>query len=122
MLQTETQISVMLQNPFDEIAERLSSVEHCLLEIKNALKKDNVNQPEADQLLTIKEAAEFLKLSVPTLYGKVHDKDIPVCKKGNRLYFSKQELSDWIKTGRKKTSAEIATEADAYITNHRRKK
>ncbi len=74
-------------------------------------------QPEADQLLTIQQAAEFLNLSVPTLYGYVHHSAIPVCKRlgTKRLYFSKQELTDWVKAGRKKTVAEIEAEADAYL-------
>ena len=68
-------------------------------------------QSTADQLLTIQEAAELLHLSVPTCYGLVHRKEIPVCKKGKRLYFPKQELIEWIKTGRKQTATELSDEA-----------
>lgn len=92
-----------------QLYDKLENIERLLLEKSNEL------QPEADQLLTIKQASEFLKLSVPTLYGKVHDAVIPVSKKGKRLYFSKKELTDWIKTGRKKTVTEIAAEAETYI-------
>jgi excisionase family DNA binding protein len=70
---------------------------------------------EEDQLLTIQQAADFLKLSVPTLYGFVSKSQLPVSKKGKRLYFSKRELIDWIKTGRKKTAAEIQQEATNYV-------
>jgi len=40
---------------------------------------------------------------------------IPVCKRGKRLYFSKQSLFEWIKDGRKKTLAETASEAETYL-------
>lgn len=77
----------------------------------------NSNQDEAEQLLTIKQTAEILSLSVPTIYGLVSRGEIPHSKKGKRLYFSKQELLDWVKAGRKKTNAEIAAAADDYLTN-----
>jgi len=71
------------------------------------------DQPE--QLLTVQQAAELLNLSVPTLYGYTQRAEIPVCKRGKRLYFSKQSLFEWIKDGRKKTLAETASEAETYL-------
>jgi len=68
-----------------------------------AQKQGNTNQPEPEQLLTVQQAAELLNLSVPTLYGYTQRAEIPVCKRGKRLYFSKQSLFEWIKDGRKKT-------------------
>jgi len=79
-----------------------------------------LQQPEADALLTVQQAAEFLHLTVPTLYGKVHAREIPFSKKGKRLYFSKAELSDWVKAGRKKTQAEISEEAQDLLTRKKK--
>jgi excisionase family DNA binding protein len=75
-------------------------------------------QPEADKLLTIKEAGEFLHLSIPTLYGYVSRNEIPFSKPphSKRLWFSKQELIEWVKSGRKKTISEINAEANTYLT------
>ena len=75
--------------------------------------------PEQDQLLTIQQAADFLNLSVPTIYGLVSRSLIPVNKKGKRLYFSKFELTAWIKTGRKKTVTEIVLEANEFTKRKR---
>jgi len=58
-------------------------------------------------LLTIRQASEFLNLSVPTLYTKVSRREIPVNKRGKRLYFSRDELSIWIKSGKRKNTEEI---------------
>ncbi len=77
-------------------------------------KQGNTTQPEPEQLLTVQQAAELLNLSVPTLYGYTQRAEIPVCKRGKRLYFSKQSLFEWIKDGRKKTLAETASEAEQY--------
>lgn len=84
-------------------------------------KQSNQNPSETDQLLTIQEAGALLTLSVPTLYGLVHRAAIPVSKKGKRLYFSKYELTEWIKAGRKLTLTEIDSKASTYMVNQKRK-
>ena len=81
-------------------------------------KQGNTNQPE--QLLNVQQAAELLNLSVPTLYGYTQRAEIPVCKRGKRLYFSRQSLFEWIKEGRKKTLAEITSEADNHLVNNKK--
>jgi excisionase family DNA binding protein len=93
-----------------QIYDKLENIERLLLS------QNNVSQSNEDKLLTIREAAVILHLSVPTIYGLVQHQGIPVCKKGKRLYFTQQELTQWIKTGRKKTITEIQSEADQYIT------
>lgn len=108
-----------MNNPFELIEARLNNIEALLLDIKhNPLQPE---QHESDILLTIQEAAKFLNLSVATLYGYVHQSEIPVSKKRKRLYFSKQELLEWIKTGRKKTVSEIETEANHYLQRNKKR-
>jgi len=91
-----------MNNPFDVIEKRLSSIEELLLDLKH--KNNDSNQLESgEQLLTIDEAAKFLHLRKPTLYTKHSRGELPgVCKKNGRLYFSKQALIDWIKSGMSK--------------------
>ena len=94
-----------------QLYEKLSTIENLLL--------NTSNPTETDQLLTIQQAGELIKLTVPTIYGYVSRNEIPFSKKGKRLYFSKQELTDWIKQGRKKTIAEISAEAHTYVKRKR---
>lgn len=77
--------------------------------------------PESEDLLTIQQAAELIKLSVHTIYGFVSRSEIPCMKKGKRLYFSKKELNAWIKTGKKKTIAEIENEADEFLSSNKKR-
>ena len=63
-----------------------------------------------EQLLTIQQAAAFLSLTVPTMYSKVSKGELPVMKRSKRLYFSRTELMEYIKEGRKKSNAEIEQE------------
>lgn len=92
--------------------------------VNSCLRQNKPSQypkPETDQLLTIQQAADFLHLSVPTIYGLVSKSEIPCMKRGKRLYFSKDEISNWIKAGRKKTIAELDSEADAYLLNQKKR-
>jgi excisionase family DNA binding protein len=90
--------------------------------IQNAVRKVISETPKAeqptetpDQLLTVHEAAEFLSLAVPTVYTMVSRGELPVMKRSKRLYFSRIELMDYLKQGRKKTAAETASEAESYL-------
>ena len=54
-----------------------------------------------EQLLTIKQAAAYLSLTVPTIYRKVSIGELPAMKQGKRLYFSRIELLEYLKQGQK---------------------
>lgn len=79
--------------------------------------QEKPKQPE--KLLSIKEAAQFLNLSVPTLYSKVSRNTIPFMKRSKRLYFSSSELMAYLKEGRNKSNSEIEKEAEAYLLNNK---
>lgn len=78
-------------------------------------KQGNSNKSETDELLTVHETADFLSLAVPTIYTMVSKGLLPVMKRSKRLYFSRIDLMSYLKQGRKKTLAETASEADAYL-------
>ena len=94
---------------FEELPQAISVLHEKVDCIKDLLLENRLQNPQRprDDLLTIKQAAEFLSLSVPTLYTKVSRKEIPVNKRGKRLYFSTLELSEWVRSGRKKNTEEI---------------
>jgi excisionase family DNA binding protein len=109
-----------MNNPFEVIEARLSSIESLILDLKHKpTKVEPTEQPE--QLLTVQEAANLLHLTVPTIYSKHCKGELPgVCKQGKRLYFDRQTIIDWIKQGRKKSNAEIEQEAEAYLLNNKK--
>ncbi|WCM42697.1 helix-turn-helix domain-containing protein [Flavobacterium sp. CBA20B-1] len=109
-----------MNNPFEVIEARLSSIENLILDLKHKPQSvEPTNQPE--QLLTIDEVAILLHLTKPTIYSKISKNELPgVCKQGKRLYFDRQTIIDWIKQGRKKSNAEIEAEANAYLSNNKK--
>lgn len=106
---------------FEKLPEAISKLQDQLNNIEKILLEGHNPTQEADELLTIEDAAKFLNLSVPTIYSKVCRKEIPVNKQGKRLYFYKSELIAWIKSGRKKTAAEIHREAEQILASNKRK-
>lgn len=86
--------------------------------IREVIQEDLHKQKSATpDILNIKEAANFLKLKITTLYEKTSHKLIPHFKKGNKLYFNRAELQDWISKGKVKTRTEIEGEAATYLLN-----
>jgi len=65
-----------------------------------------------EQLFTVQEVAQFLNLTVPTIYSKVSKGELPVMKRSKRLYFSSIELLKYLKEGRKMLNTDIKAEAD----------
>lgn len=101
-------------NPFEVIEARLNNIETLLLDLKHT-PKEHGEQPETGELLTVQDTAKFLSLSVPTIYTLISKGELPVMKRSKRCYFSKVELINYLKQGRKRTQAEIESEADTYL-------
>jgi excisionase family DNA binding protein len=95
----------------NQLSKKLDNIEKLLLALQSLQPSES-----SEQLLTIQEAAQFLNLSVPTMYSKVSKGELPVMKRSKRLYFSNIELMEYLKKGRKKTTSEITAEADNYLS------
>src|SRR4051794_4464648 len=80
------------------------------------------SQAEFDEIGGIALAQKITGLARPTIYGLVAQSKIPSMKRGKKLYFSRQELTDWIKQGRRKTVADIEVEADSYLSAKRKRR
>ena len=93
---------------FDALPDAVSHLINQVDNIERLLQHKLIkSKSEENEVLVIRQAADFLRLSLPTIYGLVSNRKIPFMKKGKRLYFSKHELSKWIAEGRKKTSFKI---------------
>lgn len=95
--------------------------------LKDALKeilseRQNASKEQPPDILDIRQAAEYLKLKINTLYEKTSRRQIPHFKKGNKLYFHLSELQNWITEGKVKTQNEIEGEAATYTLHHNLKK
>ena len=117
----KTQENFMEQLTFDQLPTAVTMLTKEVSELKRLLiDKQAAPTSQPEQLLNIQEAAEFLSLTVPTMYSKVSKGELPVMKRGKRLYFSRTELLEYLKEGRKKSNVEIEQEAKAYLSNNKK--
>jgi excisionase family DNA binding protein len=94
--------------------------------IENSVRKVLKHQPEqpaasGDFLMTIEDAAKFLSLTKPTIYAYVSRGEIPSMKRSKRLYFSREDLMNYVRQGRRKTNSEIAANADDFLVTKKRR-
>ena len=54
----------------------------------------------ADKWLTVKEVAEYLKLSTDLIYKFAQDGKMPVSKIGSQWRFDREEIDSWVKAQR----------------------
>lgn len=80
------------------------------------------NQPEPDEIGGIELAIEETGLARPTIYSLVSARKIPHSKKSKKLYFSRLELREWLRSGKRKTADEIAAEAENFTPKTTRHK
>lgn len=97
-----------------EILQKLNAIEKLL--------NSSINQPGggSNTMMDVKEAADYLRLTVSTVYKLTSTREIPVMKRFNRCYFLKEDLTNYLLGGRIKTIAEIEQEAEQYLINNRR--
>jgi len=78
--------------------------------VRKVLQEFSSSPPEAsnaEKYLTAQEAADYLNLSVNTLYGLTSRKKIPFYKRsGKKLYFKKDDIDYWLSEGRQPTREE----------------
>lgn len=77
--------------------------------------------PQTEKLLTVQEAANYLSLSVATIYSKVSRNELPFMKRGKRVYFTELELLNYLKNGRNKSNEEIEEEVINRLGNKKNK-
>jgi len=86
-----------LPSAVGELLTKVNSVLTRLDQIDGRL--DSAPQEDQHVLMNIKEAAAFLHKEVSTLYAYTSERRIPFYKRGNTLYFYKDQLQKWIEDG-----------------------
>ena len=101
-----------LPKAFTHLTNEVSEIKRLLLE------KSNPTPTETDRWFNLTELCNYLpdKPAKPTVYGWVHTSLIPCHKGGKKLRFLKSEIDVWLRTGKKKTVSELATETDNFLS------
>ena len=90
---------------FDDLPMAVSQLTDKVNSIYSMLARHSMPQesPQTeDKLLSVREASTLLRLTVPTM------------KQGNRLYFSLSEITAHLKSGKKRSAAELTAQAEEF--------
>lgn len=93
-----------IPNLYQLLFEKLDRMERKIDELGRE-KGKSIEEPPKNELMTVEDAKNYLKISSSTLYQRTARKEIPFMKKGNRLYFKKEDLRQWIEEGRNNPSS-----------------
>jgi hypothetical protein len=97
----------MNNNPFTSIDDQLRKLESLTVEVLQCIAQLSAPSPEIGG---IELAQQITRLSKPRIYALVSARQIPHSKRGNKLYFSRTNLLEWIDQGNRRGKAETSYE------------
>jgi excisionase family DNA binding protein len=106
---------------FEQLPSVVADLKKEVIEMKALIIQQGKPQ-QTNNPINIQEVAKLTGLSVPTLYGYCQRGEIPFNKKGNRSYFFRNEIIDWIKEGKRKTKKGIENDVEDFLSNKKGKK
>jgi len=80
-----------MSNPFDIIDARLSNIENILLDFRQ-----HISAPpsiQSDNLITRQEAADTLRVTLPTLHSYTLEGKVKGYRIGRRVLYKKEEIA-----------------------------
>jgi predicted DNA-binding transcriptional regulator AlpA len=112
------------QITFDQMPQAMAYLINKVEKLESLLIAKQPEAQESDRWFNLEELRQYHPdhPAAPTVYAWVGQRQIPNHKHGKKLMFLKSEIDAWLKTGKRKTSAEIEAEAQQFVTNNGRAK
>ena len=110
------------------VGELLTKVDYVISRLDEKKEMDGSSPTQDDdQMMTMDEACQFIGKKRSTMYSLTSERRIPYRKRGNKLYFFKKELIEWIQSGGAydkpyPLSEQEQAEFDAHLEQIREKK
>ena len=110
------------------VGELLTKVDYVISRLDEKKDADGASPTQDDdQMMTMEEACQFIGKKRSTMYSLTSERRIPYRKRGNKLYFFKKELLEWIQSGGAydkpyTLSEQEQAEFDAHLEELREKK
>jgi len=101
---------------FNDIPQAMVYLINKVENLESLLNAKGQATTEADRWFNLQELQEYHpdRPAAPTVYAWVSQRLIPNHKHGKKLMFLKSEIDEWLKTGRRKTHAELRAEAENF--------
>ncbi len=108
-----------MENPFENINERLNNIENLLENIYS-----NIGTKESiiitSKIMDIEQLSSYLGLSKSHIYKLTSSHSIPHSKRGKRLYFDKEVINIWVLENKIWTQDDIEKQASDYLMKNRK--
>ncbi|MEW9110734.1 MAG: helix-turn-helix domain-containing protein [Cytobacillus gottheilii] len=82
-----------LELPEGTIFINRTEFKEVLQEILLEVQGDNVNE----EIMTIRDAADYLKVSVPTIRNMIANKEIPFFQRGQVIRLNRRDVKEWLR-------------------------
>ncbi len=99
--------AIVNQLHMTEILQRLKKLESMIM-ILHSDKTNVVSEDNSSELMTAKQTAKFLDLTLPTIYSMTCRKELPYIKKAKRIYFLRSELLSYLKSNESKSAEKLS--------------
>lgn len=76
-----------------DLVQKVESLECCILTL--------VDFKSGDKLMDTKELCEYMHKSKSTIYRITNDRLVPHIKQGNRIYFRKRDIDEWLEKNKR---------------------
>lgn len=86
---------------FEKLPEAVTYLTEQVSAIKEMVLALHPPVSEEKSLIGIDEACVIIQKAKPTIYALVRKGIVPAYKRGKKLYFYKEELLQWVESGRK---------------------
>lgn len=111
---------------FNDIPQAISRLINEVLDIKHQvaelIKRGEVKPADRHIPMGVKEASEYLKIPIDTLYDKLAKGEVPATKPFRRYVLYKDELDKWLECHRKNAVPMTPEEEnEAILASNRRK-
>ena len=106
-----------MENPFENIVKEINSIKALILDNMKANRQPEQAQPE---IMSIKETAEFLRLSESKIYQLVSRNEITHFKQGSRVLFSRNDLLQWLQQFKQTDNRTALKSCDDFIQSKKR--
>ncbi|WP_397445961.1 helix-turn-helix domain-containing protein [Polaribacter sp. R77954] len=109
-----------MENPFEIINQRLDRIEK-LLQNLNSIKNNKNSIGTYPEIMDVKALTEYLNVSSSYIYKMTSTNQIPHSKKGKKLYFDKEKVTNWALENTVMTQEEMQEVATKYLLKRKLK-
>jgi excisionase family DNA binding protein len=87
-------VNFKLELPEGTILINKTDLKMAVEELIKDVMEENANE---DEIMTIRDAAQFLKVSIPTIRSLISKGEIPFFKRGQIIRLNRLDLKEWLK-------------------------